>query len=45
MQYDWDLTPLYKGFDDPAFADDLQALKEKVAAFAELAEVFWSLWD
>ena len=34
----WNLDVIYKGFDDPAFAADLQALKEKVAAFAELAE-------
>ena len=34
----WNLDVIYKGFDDPAFADDLQALKEKVAAFAALAE-------
>ena len=30
----WNLDPIYKGFDDPAFEEDLAALKEKVAAFA-----------
>ena len=27
----WNLDPIYKGFDDPAFAADMEALKEKVA--------------
>ena len=31
----WNLDPIYKGFDDPAFEADLKALKENVAAFAE----------
>ena len=31
----WNLDPIYKGFDDPAFVQDLNTLKEKVAAFAE----------
>ncbi len=29
----WNLDPIYKGFDDPAFEQDLNALKEQVAAF------------
>ena len=29
----WNLTPIYAGFDDPAFEQDLQTLKEKVATF------------
>ena len=29
----WNLDPIYKGFDDPAFEADLTALKENVAAF------------
>lgn len=29
MQYDWDLSPLYKGFDDPAFLQDMDALRKK----------------
>ena len=29
----WNLDPIYKGFDDPAFEADLNTLKEKVAAF------------
>ena len=34
----WNLEPIYKGFDDPAFEADLTALKEKVAAFAAFTE-------
>ena len=30
----WNLDPLYKGFDDPAFEADLTALKEAGAAYA-----------
>ena len=30
----WNLDPIYKGFDDPAFEQDLAALKEMVASFA-----------
>lgn len=29
----WNLDPIYKGFDDPAFEQDLNMLKEQVAAF------------
>ena len=29
----WNLTPIYAGFDDPAFEQDLQTLKEKVETF------------
>ena len=32
----WNLDVIYKGFEDPAFEQDLSLLKEKVAAFAEL---------
>ena len=35
----WNLNVIYNGFEDPAFAADLQALKEQVAAFGELAEM------
>ena len=35
----WNLDPIYKGFDDPAFDADLAALKEKVAAFSAFADV------
>jgi len=31
----WDLTPLYKGFDDPAFEGDMEALRRKVAQLNE----------
>ena len=34
----WNLTPIYKGFDDPAFEADLKALKEKVAAFGSFTQ-------
>ena len=34
----WNLDPIYKGFDDPAFETDLTALKEKVAAFAAFTD-------
>ena len=33
----WDLTPLYKGFDDPAFAADLAAMQQLVADFETFA--------
>ena len=29
----WNLDPVYKGFEDPAFEADFTALKEKIAAF------------
>ena len=34
----WNLDPIYKGFDDPAFEADLAALKEKVAAFVAFSQ-------
>ena len=34
----WNLEKIYKGFDDPAFSGDFDALKEKVAAFAAFVE-------
>ncbi len=34
----WNLDPIYKGFDDPAFEADLAALKEKVTAFATFTD-------
>ena len=33
----WNLDPIYKGFDDPAYQADLEALKQVVADFATLA--------
>ena len=33
----WNLDPIYKGFEDPAFETDLAQLKEKTAAFGEFA--------
>jgi len=34
----WNLEPIYRGFDDPAFEADLKLLKEQVADFAAFAE-------
>ena len=35
----WNLDPIYKGFADPAFAEDMERLEKKVAEMtaAELA--------
>ena len=33
----WNLDPIYKGFEDPCFAADLEALKKTVAEFAAFA--------
>ena len=33
----WNLDPIYKGFDDPAFEADMEALKAEVAAIAAFA--------
>jgi len=30
----WNLEPIYKGFDDPSFAADMEALQQQVEAFA-----------
>ena len=39
----WDLSPLYKGFDDPQYAEDFSALQEAVAEYrnvpAKMAEM------
>ena len=38
MNGTWNLNPIYNGFDDPAFENDMAALKaetEKIAAFAQ----------
>ena len=34
----WNLDPIYKGFEDPAFEADLAELKQKVGAFAAFAQ-------
>ena len=34
----WDLTPLYKGFDDPAFGADMAAMKQLVAEFTAFSK-------
>ena len=33
----WDLNPIYRGFEDPAFAEDLQRLRGIATAFQEFA--------
>ena len=33
----WNLDPIYKGFDDPAFGEDMQALKELVEKIQAMA--------
>ena len=38
MNERWNLDAIYKGFDDPCFAEDLQKLKSAVDSFAALAE-------
>lgn len=37
MNREWDLSPLYKGFDDPQFAADMAQLTQQVATFGGLA--------
>lgn len=37
MNSEWSLEVLYKGFDDPKFAQDLKALEEKLAAYKDAA--------
>ena len=34
----WDLTPLYKGFDDPAYEADIAAMKQLVADFTAFSK-------
>ena len=34
----WDLTPLYKGFDDPTFKADMAAMKQLVADFTAFSK-------
>ena len=38
----WNLDPIYKGFDDPAFEKDMSALKEKVNEIIGFAETLAS---
>ena len=38
MNERWNLEPIYKGFDDPAFEADLTALKENVQSYSAFAE-------
>ena len=39
MEYNWDITPLYKGFDDPAFLRDVEALQQKAADMVDFAKI------
>ena len=34
----WNLDPIYKGFQDPGFTGDMQALAEALQAFADYAQ-------
>ena len=34
----WNLDPIYKGFDDPAFEADIAAAKEKLQAFTAFSK-------
>ena len=34
----WNLNPIYRGFDDPAFVAEMEALKAEVAAIGAFAE-------
>lgn len=36
MNSEWNLNPIYTGFDDPAYAADMQSLREQVDGFAAL---------
>ena len=36
MNREWDLSPLYKGFDDPQFAADMAALEQEVGTYCRL---------
>ena len=38
MNERWNLDPIYKGFDDPAFEADLQSAREKMAEFGQFTE-------
>ena len=37
MNKEWNLDPLYHGFDDPAYQEDLSAMKQLVADVTEFA--------
>ena len=37
MNKEWNLDPIYRGFDDPAYQEDLAAMKDLVADFTEFA--------
>ena len=39
----WNLDPIYTGFDDPAFAGDLQKLEQAAANFAAFAQTLGSI--
>ena len=39
----WNLDPLYKGFDDPAFASDMEALREMAAGYNAFAAELGSM--
>ena len=37
MRDTWDITPLYKGFDDPAFLEDVEHLRDKAEVMVAFA--------
>ena len=39
MNETWNLDPIYRGFDDPAFEADMAALKEKAQEIVACSEV------
>ena len=38
MNYNWNLDPLYRGFEDPAFTEDMVKLENTLAAFTEFTK-------
>ena len=43
MNHTWNLDKIYQGFDDPAFASDLQALKTQVGRFELLTQALGNM--
>lgn len=41
----WDLTPIYRGFDDPAFAADMKALEKMAEQYNAFAETLTAVED
>ena len=43
MNYEWDLTKIYKSLDDPKFAEDAKALEESVKEYGDYVDSLDSL--